>query len=81
MAGVADQFNAAYKLSTDEVSLLEREIDRLEALFEREKAFVLPGGCKKSAQLDMARAIAGVANARLFPQNANSAETAPLSNI
>ena len=58
MAGVADQFNAAYKLSTDEVSLLEREIDRLEALFEREKAFVLPGGCKKSAQLDMARAIA-----------------------
>lgn len=58
MAGVADQFNAAYKLSTDEVSLLEREIDRLETLFEREKAFVLPGGCKKSAQLDMARAIA-----------------------
>lgn len=58
MAGVADQFNVAYKLSVDEVGTLEREIDRLEALFEREKAFILPGGCKESAQLDMARAIA-----------------------
>lgn len=58
MAGVADPFNQTYKLKEESVSALEREIDRLEGLFERKPGFVLPGGTVLSAQTDVARSVA-----------------------
>ncbi|MDD3360081.1 MAG: cob(I)yrinic acid a,c-diamide adenosyltransferase [Hespellia sp.] len=57
MAGIADSYNQKYRLSQNDVAELEHEIDRLEALFPREKVFVLPGGCKASAELDVARTV------------------------
>ncbi len=58
MAGVADPFNHEYKINDDKTALLEEEIDRLEALFDRPKKFILPGGCRLSAQIDVARTVA-----------------------
>ena len=58
MAKVADPFNKDYRLSKDEVTALEQEINRLESLFEREKKFILPGKTRRSAQMDVARTVA-----------------------
>ncbi len=58
MAGIADPRNQKYKVKEDQISFLEQEIDRIETSFEREKKFVLYGGCEFSARLDVARAVA-----------------------
>ena len=58
MAGVADPFNREYKIGDEKTELLEAEIDRMEAMFERPKKFILPGGSKLSAEIDVARTVA-----------------------
>lgn len=58
MAGVADPYNRDYKISEDKTKLLEEEIDRMEGLFQRPKKFILPGGCRLSAEMDVARTVA-----------------------
>jgi len=58
MAGISDQYNRDYKLNENEVIELEKEIDRLGGLFPELKGFVLPGGNKLSAQVDVARTVA-----------------------
>ncbi len=58
MAGVADPYNREYKLNDDKTVTLEEEIDRMEGLFERPKKFILPGGCRLSAEMDVARTVA-----------------------
>ena len=51
MAGIADSYNMKYKLKDGDVEKLEKEIDRLEALFDRPKQFILPGESPVSAQI------------------------------
>ncbi|MDC7289316.1 cob(I)yrinic acid a,c-diamide adenosyltransferase [Blautia schinkii] len=58
MAGVADPYNREYKINDDKTELLEAEIDRMEAMFERPKKFILPGSCRLSAEIDVARTVA-----------------------
>lgn len=58
MAGVADPYNREYKTSDDKIEALESEIDRMEALFQRPKKFILPGQCRLSAEMDIARTVA-----------------------
>lgn len=58
MAGIADSYNMKYKLKDDESEKLEKEIDRLEALFDRPKQFILPGENPVSAQIDVTRTVA-----------------------
>lgn len=58
MAGVADPFNREYHISDDKTEFLEKEIDRMESLFERPKKFILPGGNRLSAEMDVARTVA-----------------------
>lgn len=58
MAGVADQFNLEHKLPEEEVSHLEKEINRMENSFPRKKEFVLPGENELSARYDVARTVA-----------------------
>lgn len=58
MAGVADPYNREYKINDDKTELLETEIDRMEATFERPKKFILPGSCRLSAEIDVARTVA-----------------------
>lgn len=58
MAGVADPYNREYKISDDKTAILEEEIDRMEGLFERPKKFILPGSCRLSAEMDVARTVA-----------------------
>ena len=58
MAGVADPYNREYKINDDKTDLLEEEIDRLEALFNRPKQFILPGACRLSAEIDVTRTVA-----------------------
>ena len=58
MAGIADSYNMKYKLKDDESEKLEKEIDRLEALFDRPKQFILPGKNPVSAQIDVTRTVA-----------------------
>lgn len=58
MAGVADNGNFKYELKEEETTALEDEIDRLDGLYEREPHFVLPGGCRQSARLDVTRTVA-----------------------
>ena len=58
MAGVADPYNREYKTSDDKIDALESEIDRMEALFQRPKKFILPGQCRLSAEMDIARTVA-----------------------
>ncbi|WP_418418081.1 cob(I)yrinic acid a,c-diamide adenosyltransferase [Blautia sp.] len=57
MAGVADPYNKEYKLEEHEEEFLEQEIDRMEGLFQRPKEFILPGQCRLSAELDIARTV------------------------
>lgn len=58
MAGIADPRNRDYVISEEEITFLETEIDDMENSFPREKKFILPGGCEKSARLDVARTVA-----------------------
>ena len=58
MAGIADPHNIKYRLKDTEAAGLEEEIDRMEGLFDRKKEFVLPGGNRLSAQIDVARTVA-----------------------
>ncbi len=58
MAGVADPYNKDYKIGDEKTETLEAEIDRLEALFERPKRFILPGQNRLSAEIDIARTVA-----------------------
>lgn len=58
MAGVADPYNREYKISDDKTEVLEEEIDRMEGLFQRPKKFILPGACRLSAEIDVARTVA-----------------------
>lgn len=57
MAGVADPYNKEYKLEEHQAEFLEQEIDRMEGLFQRPKEFILPGQCRLSAELDIARTV------------------------
>ena len=58
MAGVADPYNREYKIHDEKTELLEEEIDRVEGLFNRPKEFILPGACRLSAEIDVARTVA-----------------------
>ena len=58
MSGVADPYNKDYKIGDEKTGTLEAEIDRLEALFERPKRFILPGQNRLSAEIDIARTVA-----------------------
>lgn len=58
MAGVADPYNREYKMPDDKIEVLEQEIDRMEGLFQRPKKFILPGQCRLSAEIDIARTVA-----------------------
>ena len=58
MAGVADPFKKDYHIDDSAAQELEAEIDRLELLFQRPKEFILPGTCRLSAQIDVARTVA-----------------------
>lgn len=57
MAGIADPYKRDYRISDEETSFLEAEIDRLEGLFDRPKKFILPGGSRLSAETDVARTV------------------------
>ena len=58
MAGVADPYNREYKIHDEKTELLEEEIDRMEGLFNRPKEFILPGACRLSTEIDVARTVA-----------------------
>ena len=60
MAGVADPYSRDYKTSDDKTEVLEQEIDRLQTLYQQPKEFkfVLPGQCRLSAEIDIARTVA-----------------------
>lgn len=58
MAGVADPYKREYKINDDKTAVLEEEIDRMEGLFDRPKKFILPGACRLSAEIDVARTVA-----------------------
>lgn len=58
MSGVADPYNREFKINDDKTEILESEIDRLEALFDRSNKFVLPGTCRLSAEIDVTRTVA-----------------------
>lgn len=58
MAGVADPYNREYKIHDEKTELLEEEIDRMEGLFNRPREFILPGDCRLSAEIDVARTVA-----------------------
>lgn len=58
MAGVADPYNRDYRIDDDKTEFLEEEINRMEGLFQRPKEFILPGQCRLSAEMDVARTVA-----------------------
>lgn len=58
MAGVADPYKKDYKIDNTLTETLESQIDQLEASFERPKKFILPGSCRLSAEVDIARTVA-----------------------
>ena len=58
MDGVADPFNREYKVDDDKTELLEEEISRLEELFPHSMEMRLPGQCRLSAEIDVARTVA-----------------------
>ncbi|MBQ4630330.1 MAG: cob(I)yrinic acid a,c-diamide adenosyltransferase [Clostridia bacterium] len=58
MAGVASNASSQYRLTDGDIEFLEQKIDTAENGFERQKGFVLYGGCELSARLDVARAVA-----------------------
>ena len=58
MAGVNDPYNREYHVSDDKTEFLEEEIRRMEALFDGNVKFVLPGGSSLSARIDLSRSVA-----------------------
>ena len=58
MAGVADPYKRDYRIDEVKTEYLEEEINRLEALFNRPKEFIIPGKCRLSAEMDVARTVA-----------------------
>ena len=58
MAGVADPYKKEYRIGEDKTQTLEKEIDRLEGLFDRPNHFILPGDNPLSARIDVARTVA-----------------------
>ena len=58
MDGVADPFNREYKVDDDKTELLEEEISRLEELVPHSMEMRLPGQCRLSAEIDVARTVA-----------------------
>lgn len=64
MAGIADPRNLDFKIKDEEITYIEKQIDKVENAFPREKKFILYGGCESSARLDVARAIARRAERR-----------------
>ncbi|CUX32375.1 cob(I)yrinic acid a,c-diamide adenosyltransferase [Clostridium sp. C105KSO13] len=64
MGGIADPRNPEYRVSDEQIQVLEKEIDRMENSFPRPELFVLYGGCEQSARLDVARAVARRAERR-----------------
>lgn len=58
-SGVADPFNREFRTEDDRTGQLEEEISRLEGLFHcPEEENILPGSSRRSAELDIARAVA-----------------------
>ncbi len=57
MKGTADPYSKDYKIAPDRTEFLEKEIDRMEALFSMPEDPVLAGGCRLSAELDIARTV------------------------
>ncbi|MDD3139911.1 MAG: cob(I)yrinic acid a,c-diamide adenosyltransferase [Lachnospiraceae bacterium] len=66
MSGIAEPANIKYMINESEVIMLEFQIDNLESKFPRIKEFVLPGGCEKSARIDVARTVARRAERRVI---------------
>ena len=58
MAALADLSNDTYKIDFEKIVEMEEKIDFIERSFQRQKGFVLYGGCESSARLDVARAYA-----------------------
>lgn len=58
VSGTADSYNREYKLQDDKTEFLEEEIKRLEGMFQCPKGDVVPGKCRLSAEIDIARAVA-----------------------
>ena len=58
MAGVADPYKRDYRIDNVKTEYLEDEINRMEGLFQRPKEFILPGKCRLSAEMDVARTVA-----------------------
>ena len=56
--GVADPFNREYKVDDDRTEFLEAEIERLNGLIPQGKQSKLPGQCRLSAEIDVARSVA-----------------------
>ena len=56
MAALADLSNNNYKIEFDKIVKMEEKIDLIEKSIQRQKGFVLYGGCESSARLDVARA-------------------------
>ena len=58
MAGVADPYKRDYRIDDVKTEYLEDEINRMEGLFQRPREFILPGKCRLSAEMDVARTVA-----------------------
>ncbi|MBU5480512.1 cob(I)yrinic acid a,c-diamide adenosyltransferase [Blautia sp. MSJ-19] len=56
--GVADPFNREYKVDDDRTEFLEAEISRLEEMIPYNEKQILPGQCRLSAEIDVARSVA-----------------------
>lgn len=58
MAHIADNSNSQYFFVNRDIEFLEENIDKYEKIIVRPKNFILPGKCRLSALLDIARTIA-----------------------
>ena len=64
-AGVADPYKRDYRIEDVQTEYLEDEINRLEEYFQMPKESILPGRSRLSAEIDVARAVAGRAERAL----------------
>lgn len=64
-AGVADPYKRDYRIEDVQTEYLEDEINRLEEFFQMPKESILPGRSRLSAEIDVARAVAGRAERAL----------------
>ena len=65
LAALGDQVSGADRISDEEVTLIERWIDGLEADLTPLRTFILPGGSLRGAEFHMARAICRRAERRV----------------